>query len=447
VPIQVQGGTSGVVADVNTDKEILTAARVIDRHGEPLLVTEDEHLMISPETMLFFEQVDGAAVNILKWAPIVTTMTIAQASGFITLNNSAITTANTNATLTTIRQFPLYGAKPLRGQFNVKPVTAPQANATMELGFGFALGGGSPTGGAFFRWTPAGTFMAVVNRAGTEIVSSALTAPDPGVTALFEIVLVEDLVQFFIDDVVVAEVETAPASAFPVDSGHQPVFARVYNGGVAPGAAPQLQIGQVCVLQESIQQNKRWADIQVSTGHGSWQSPVTAFAQTANYANNAAPGSATLSNTAAGYTTLGGKWQFAAVAGAETDYALFSYTVPTGFQLYVTSLVVTAMNMVVAVATTPTILEWGVGLNASAVSLITVDGVNTWAARRIPIGQQSFPVAAPVGAVATDIVRIFSPPLVVDSGRQFQVILRMPVATATATEIFRGAVGVTGYFE
>jgi len=48
----------------------------------------------------------------------------------------------------------------------------------------------------------------------------------------------------------------------------------------------------------------------------------------ANYANSAAPASATLSNTAAGYTTLGGQFQFAAVAGAETDYALFAYTVP-----------------------------------------------------------------------------------------------------------------------
>lgn len=50
---------------------------------------------------------------------------------------------------------------------------------------------------------------------------------------------------------------------------------------------------------------------------------------TANYANTAAPASATLSNTAAGYTTLGGQFQFAAVAG-ETDYALFAFLVPAG---------------------------------------------------------------------------------------------------------------------
>jgi hypothetical protein len=35
----------------------------------------------------------------------------------------------------------------------------------------------------------------------------------------------------------------------------------------------------------------------------------------------------------------------------------------------------------------------------------------------------------------------------VESGRFRQVILQMPVGTATATEVFRGTVTVDGYFE
>jgi hypothetical protein len=42
---------------------------------------------------------------------------------------------------------------------------------------------------------------------------------------------------------------------------------------------------------------------------------------TANYANSAAPASASLANATAGYMTLGGKFQFAAVGGAATKYA------------------------------------------------------------------------------------------------------------------------------
>lgn len=53
-------------------------------------------------------------------------------------------------------------------------------------------------------------------------------------------------------------------------------------------------------------------------------------AQLENHTNSTAPTSATLSNTAAGYTTLGGRFQFAAVAGAATDYALFGFQVPAG---------------------------------------------------------------------------------------------------------------------
>lgn len=38
----------------------------------------------------------------------------------------------------------------------------------------------------------------------------------------------------------------------------------------------------------------------------------------------------TISNTAAGYATPGGAFRRVAVAGAETDYALFAYLVPAG---------------------------------------------------------------------------------------------------------------------
>lgn len=445
--IQVQGGTSGIVADVDATKRLMVAASVLDGAGNPVLVTEDDYLLVSMDSVLFYEQVDGAAVDLRKWAQSSVTMTIAQAAGFITLNSGAITTSATSCNITSIKQFPLYATKPLRVQLNAKTNVGPQANATMELGLGAVAANSAPTDGAFFRWAPDATFRAVVNRGGTETVSAALTAPPINDSTLFEIVIVEDLVQFFVDDVLVATVATPASAAYPVDSGHQPVFARTYTGGSAPGTAPQMNIGQCIVLQHSLNQNKLWKETLSALGQGSYQSPVTAFAQTSNFANSAAPASATLSNTAAGYTTLGGKWQFAAVAGAETDFALFGYQVPTGFQLYVTSIAIAVMNTVVAVGTTPTLFEWGLGVNSSAVSLATVDGAGTWAPRRTALGMQSLPVGAAVGQAATDLYRQFDPPQVVDSGRFLHVILRMPVATATATEIFRGTVTVTGYFE
>lgn len=81
-------------------------------------------------------------------------------------------------------------------------------------------------------------------------------------------------------------------------------------------------------------------------------------AQLENHVNSTAPTSATLSNTAAGYATLGGRFQFAAVAGAATDYALFAIAVPTGSKFLCEGIHIELYNTVVAVATTPTIFEW-----------------------------------------------------------------------------------------
>jgi hypothetical protein len=173
---------------------------------------------------------------------------------------------------------------------------------------------------------------------------------------------------------------------------------------------------------------------------------------TANMANSASPATATLSNTAAGYTTLGGQFQFAAVASAETDFALFAYQVPaataaiTGRQLYITGVSIDTFNTVVAVATTATVLQWAIGIGSTAVSLATADGAATKAPRRMPLGVQSFPVAAAVGAVDSPIVANFEP-LCVNAGEFVHIILKVPIGTATATEIFRGTVRVESYWQ
>ena len=70
--------------------------------------------------------------------------------------------------------------------------------------------------------------------------------------------------------------------------------------------------------------SKPWKEQMAESGYGAPYLPVTQV-QAAQWANSAAPASAALSNTAAGYATLGGLFQFAAVAGAATDYALFGF--------------------------------------------------------------------------------------------------------------------------
>ncbi len=180
-----------------------------------------------------------------------------------------------------------------------------------------------------------------------------------------------------------------------------------------------------------------------------WSGKLTGIngAQTANHANSTSPSSATLSNTAAGYTTLGGRWQFAAVGGAATDYALFGYQVPATHRLIVKGVAISTVNTGAAVATTAHILDWSLAVNSTAVSLATTDSDPVWAPRRIPLGIQSLLVSAGIGAMANDLSRTFEVGIVCQPSRFFHIILQMPVATATASQVIRGDVMVDGILE
>lgn len=308
--------------------------------------------------------------------------------------------------------------------------------------------------------------MCVLSNSGSETNSGPLTGtmsdPDTGIAIVippsvnlihhYQIQVVEDQVIFAIDDVKVASVATPTGQAYPFNAGRQTVFARVYNGGSAPSLAPQLYLGQMIASQDDLQQNRRWSTTLALLGRGAYQSPITPFAQTANHANSTNPVSATLSNTAAGYTTLGGRFQFAAVASAATDFVLFGFQVPTGYQMFIDALAIATVSTgAIGSAITPTILDWAVGLNASAISLATVDSFgaspNVWGPRRIPVGLQTFALSSVIGAQSSDIVRRFETSLVVDGGRFFHIILQVPLGAATASQIFRGNILVSAYFE
>lgn len=449
-----------VAANMPTDPQKAGYLRLLDSDGNPIDTTENNYLRVSSAVPIFYDQVDGAAVNSNRWNSSTSGMTIAVVNGYLVLNSGNAVTSGSYAILTMIKSVPLYCTLPLLININAKFSNGLAPNATMELGLGVVASTTAPSDGAYFRWSSNGQFFCVINSAGVESSSTALTGtftdttgntitmpPSSTVNHLYEIEIVEDQVVFSVDDIEVATVQTPAGQAYPFNAGRQPVFARVYTGGSAPSLAPQLSISGLNITQEDLLQNKPWQDIMASLGLGCYQSPVTAFAQTHNHANSASPVSATLSNTAAGYTTLGGKWQFAAVVGAATDYALFAYQVPVGYQLYVKDIAITTIVTGIAVVTA-TVLDWSIGVNSSAVSLATSDSPPTsWAPRRIPLGLHGFLALAGSGQDSRPIERKFDPPLVVDGGRYLHVILQVPNGAATATLVFRGDVMINGYFE
>jgi len=115
--------------------------------------------------------------------------------------------------------------------------------------------------------------------------------------------------------------------------------------------------------------------------------------------------------------------------------------------LHITEITIDAFNTVTPVATSSTVLQWAAGVGSTAVSLATGESAAGKGPRRTPLGVQYFPVGAAVGQTANTITRNFRVPLVVNPGEFLHIILKMPIATATATEIFRGTCSVIGYFE
>lgn len=447
---------STALADVTVNGQVNVISdgglQIFDKHADPLDFIEGR-VDTGRDTPLFADRFVGSAVAAHnKWAQSILTQTTTVASGAITLNASAITTINTYSNLLTVPKFRGYVDGALAMRARARPINLPQTNALAELGFGNALTNAAPTDGAFFRWTASGGFECVINRGGAE-ASVSMTAPTANIYSIFTLRVFADKLECFVET---PSAGTSQRAVVTFDSGATSAFnespsglIRVVNGASAPALAPQLVVGIFEVGKKVVDEARPVQSTAAYSGQSSPYTPTTG-AQAANNANSAAPASATLSNTAAGYTTLGGRYQFVAVPGAATDYALFGYQVPTSYRFMVTGISISTCNTVAAVATTATAFEWSLGVGSTAVSLATADAIAatpTSAPRRISLGKQSLAIGAAAEACATDVVRTFASPIPVESGRFLHVILQMPVGTATATEVFRGTVTIDGYFE
>ena len=215
-----------------------------------------------------------------------------------------------------------------------------------------------------------------------------------------------------------------------------PVTMRIVNT-TATSAANHLMYTNCDVLMQDVDAFMPIVDSLALCGRNLLHTPSGAPTQLANYANSVVPTTATLSNTAAGYATLGGQFLFNAPVGAETDFALFAYTVPVGYRLIVKGVrIAAAVGASAAVATNPTLMQWSVG-KAAAVTL----AANSF---RQTIGMQSFAIGSVAGTSAPDIVHVCQAPIVVESAQIFHVILKIPTGTATASQTFRGIVSIDG---
>lgn len=385
------------------------------------------------------------------WLAPATTMTVTHAitSGTL-LNASAIGTINTSASLVSMQAVPKMQRAPTFHRTRARLIKG-ATNGVAEIGLTTTQAPGStilPNGFAF-QYAADGSLKPIVVFNSNIVAAGADFANLIDSTRYYtwDIIADDNSINFVVQDSTTGVIVTDQTIQIGADAnrlGGLPylfAFARSYVGGVAnTGLATQVFVADLTVGLLDLDAEKAWPHVMAAMGKGAVVNPTIALTQLENYANSAAPTLAALSNTAAGYTTLGGQFQFAAVAGAETDYALFGFTVPVGVKLNVTEIIIETFNTGAAVATSPTLLQWFAGVDGTAVTLAT----NNF---RKSLGVQSFPVGAAIGAQAGTIMRQFQTPLVTNSGRFFHIGLKMPLGTATASQIIRGLVSVSGYFE
>lgn len=392
----------------------------------------------------FFDSFDGVTVSPDRYFITSTSMVAAQSTaGGIQFNSGNITTASTGYLLSTFRRFNKLMKSPLFGRFRAR-FDWQATGSIMEVGFGDASAStGVNANGAYFQVTNTGVLQPVVSYNGTDITGTGITYSTTAFYIL-DIWIDDDAIVFTVQDsntglIISRQNITLPLTAvrFWAVTGVQGMMHQYQT--TAPSAASKMYVSDVCIGLLDALIGKSAPHVHASAGRNTWANPSTG-AQLHQWANSAEPTSATLLNTAASYTTLGGKFQFAAVAGAVTDYALFGFTVPTPFNLAITGVTIDAWNTGAAVATTPSLLTWALAVNSTAVSLATATAL------RVPLGSQSFPVAAAIGANVEQINKQFQSPIVVGGGRFLHVVLRMPVGTATASQVLAGMVGFEGYF-
>lgn len=229
-----------------------------------------------------------------------------------------------------------------------------------------------------------------------------------------------------------------------VVNDHQYSFIRVVNGSNAPATASRITMEAWTVIRLNLIMNYSSGELAASKGYEIGQNPSTG-GNTSNFLNSTVPANMTLSNTNPGATYLEGVYRLPMASFAlNTDYLILAYQVPERLTLVTRVIQITCKNLVAAVATTPTQIDFYLRYNATAASLVTAGYLTKH------IGTQTFPVGAAIGSVATEKcikLDLSSVPAISYSGRYQSIVARITSGTTSASRVIETIITVVGNFE
>lgn len=443
----------------------------------PPEASDDFRQRVAVDQTMFNLSFEGTTIAQAHIQQNLTTMTAAQASGFLALNNG-LATANGNAAhIRTYRTFPLFGSYPTYAEFWIREGNPTSTNSVSEWGLGYVSGAtAAPTDGVMFRRAAGGQLIAVLNFGGAEPSNANITTTnvpsrdgsgsyDSAECNHYVIAVTNDVVRFWINDTLVASIKAYSAGGSPTQSQEQPLFARVYNSGVA-SAARQISIGFLNVSLGDMNATKPWPHIMSGSGGGSYQTQpgntsggTVSRAAAANGwpASTTAKTSGTWTATSAPASSeLGGRWLTPAISTltSEADYPVFAYLNPAGTAtlpgktLYITMLRVGECVAAAAASTNSIILLFAAGVGSTAAATTTTDAAATVGPRIVPLGSVGFGATAALGDMRNGFDVDFSGgPLVVPPGTYFHFIVRPVGTVASNTLVVSSTLTVVGYFE
>ena len=443
-----------------------SASSTTSGRNNRVYASEGNGLKISPGYLIWDDTFNATAQNTGKYRFAATTQTGAQAGGVLILNNSSITTINTNSALQTFRSFPLFAKTELRANFSAIKTQAAQTNETYEIGLFTATipGGAAPTDGCFFRWNTAAELRGVCSYNTTETQTAAMTAVSVNVNHDYTIVIQTNTITFYIDDVLsgtITLLTDAPGEGQPMIQASVPLTMRYYIGGSAPALASQLRVSDVFVSELGADLQRAWGEAKSGFGHMGYQGQNGGtMGTTAQYANNTNPAATVPTNTTAALGSgLGGKFQETVSLAAGTDGIISSFQNPAGSvtqtpRNLIVKGVCTSGTVTVVLAATALTGSMALNFGHTAVSLATAESASfasgtTKAARRIALGTTALLSTAAVGTNVGGqpfCARFDGAPVVVAPG-EFIAVSHNKVSAAPATGAIMWNITFDAYFE
>jgi hypothetical protein len=436
--------------------------------GSPYLVSpetsDDYRLRVGVDTILFQDSFNATAQNTANWKHVFTTQTMVQASGFLVTNNNLTATTATGCYLQTWRHFPFILASQTYAQFELVLDNTVQANQELYIGlFSGVAAATVPADGAYIKITSAGT-VGVIDYAGSKTASTPIANKATGASSKYTIAVADAEVEFWRDDELFAVIELPTGNAQPFATTSLPFCIHSINVGAVAGTPARGKIGCINISQGDIATFRPWAQQMAGSGLMAYQGQnggtmgTTALLPNATAATVVTGGA--ISQTVAIATGLGGQAGIVAnVAGA--DGLVTAFQVPLGSatqtprNLVITGIRIDSVNIGAAVATTASVLQWSLAFGATGGTIPSLAQAETGsfvtatakAWRRVPLGLQSWILAAGIGTPAEPITVPFDSPIIVAPGEWVASVAKFIVGTATPSQVIWATVTFTAHYE